>query len=538
MTSPKLAQLDLKKAKEAALKHDPMYQLAVDSIPYVKEFIKARKLIIYGGTAIDFALRLKGHCIYPDESLSLPDLDFYSPNHVQDAYDLADILYQAGYKEARAITASYIRAMKVDIVDNHFIADISYVPKAIFDRLTYIEYEGMRIIDPLFQKVDLHASLSFLFDGAPKEVIFNRLKKDIERFNILHKLYPSPPKCLPTGPQEEAKSLLPRIVEGCVTMRPKASCPITLKEGIYPISSPEKFVYSGMAAYALLYRAFLDLKAKIGPMSAKKAKDEAKEADKGHFQTRLEEWPKEAIIPATFEINTNNITVSKATYYDNLTIVSSAPKATLKDLGERSKWSIYNAFINVFPAKYEADLITVYDTSNRLISVNTIVIDGKSITFTNVQFVLMYFMGMALFDKTPEIYYCLYESTLKIIEAAEGLIAGLDIPDEDKVGLLLVSPFYPSLKVYGDKNITESELVIEQNLKVDIGEINRADIDPLPVNYYPCRGHQKRIFTYEGNSHFEKDGSRKKAHSEANEDQDKKRMEEKGNNGTDSNSET
>jgi hypothetical protein len=151
-----------------------MYQDVVDVIIEVKEFIRKKKLIIYGGTAIDFALRLKGDKIYPDESLSVADLDFFSPNSVEDAYELADMLYNKGYKEARSIVALHVITMRVDMGDNHFIADISYIPRDVYDKIPYLTYDGMRIVHPDFQKIDLHSSLSFPYDNTPMEVIFHR----------------------------------------------------------------------------------------------------------------------------------------------------------------------------------------------------------------------------------------------------------------------------------------------------------------------------------------------------------------------------
>lgn len=180
---------------------DPWFTTATTAIDIIKKFIADRKLIIYGGTAVDYALRLRGDNIYPDEALALPDLDFYSPNSVSDAYDLARILYTAGFTSARAINALYVITMRVDIGDNHFLADVSYVPPSIFETLPTIIYEGMRCIDPIFQKIDFHSCLAFPFDNPPREVIFEKWAKYVTRFNKMHHHYPTPPhkhvECFP-----------------------------------------------------------------------------------------------------------------------------------------------------------------------------------------------------------------------------------------------------------------------------------------------------------------------------------------------------
>ena len=111
--------------EHVAIEHDPMFQHVVTATARVKEFIRETGAILYGGSAIDFALRLKGDKIYPDDMLIVADLDFFSTNSVEDAYKLTDILYNMGFEEARAINAVHIGTMRVDIGDNHFIADIS-----------------------------------------------------------------------------------------------------------------------------------------------------------------------------------------------------------------------------------------------------------------------------------------------------------------------------------------------------------------------------------------------------------------------------
>lgn len=175
-----------------AKSRDVRYGDMVVATEIVKAFIKKYDLIIYGGTAIDYALRLEGKQIYPDDMLTVPDLDFYSPTSIEHSNELALILYKEGMVEARSITAQYIRARKVDIGDNHWIADIAYVPPAIFENLQYLLYEGMRIIHPHFQFIDQHVSLFTPYNNAPREVIFQRWKNDIARYNLLYDTYPLP----------------------------------------------------------------------------------------------------------------------------------------------------------------------------------------------------------------------------------------------------------------------------------------------------------------------------------------------------------
>ena len=79
-------------------------ELVDRALAVVREFIAARGLVVFGGLAVDFALRLRGlEGLYPPGSR--PDFDFFSPRGVDDAYDLAALLDAKGFPEVAAIRA-------------------------------------------------------------------------------------------------------------------------------------------------------------------------------------------------------------------------------------------------------------------------------------------------------------------------------------------------------------------------------------------------------------------------------------------------
>jgi hypothetical protein len=170
--------------------HDPLYEITVSSVEIIKQFIVDNKFIIYGGTAIDYALRLAGSYLYSDSKLIQFDFDFYSPTNIVASYELTDILCNAGYTQSRAITGVHTTTQRVDVGDNHFLADISYCPKNIYELLPHLNYQGMRFIHPWYQLIDMHSALSFLYDEPPMENVFNRLTKDIKRCNMILEAYP------------------------------------------------------------------------------------------------------------------------------------------------------------------------------------------------------------------------------------------------------------------------------------------------------------------------------------------------------------
>lgn len=166
--------------------HDIDRVLLDRSLAIVKDFIIARKLILYGGQAIDYALRIKGSKIYEDTEL--PDFDMYSVNHVKDAYDLADILNTQGFPRITAIRALHIQTMKVR-TDFIPCADISYLPQDVYDKLPTINYNNMRVVHPDYQRIDMHMNFAYPFNNAPHEDIF-RWEKNIKRFNMFEKYWP------------------------------------------------------------------------------------------------------------------------------------------------------------------------------------------------------------------------------------------------------------------------------------------------------------------------------------------------------------
>ena len=165
-----------------------MYKdIIAESLREVHLFIAKRNLLLYGGMAIDLALRAKGSHMYgPDV---LPDYDFMTPNFHKDSYDFGTHLHKKGLPNVECINAMHPSTMKVR---TNFIgvADISYVPKTVYDQLPFITYNGLRIIHPHYQMLDQHVALCMPFRSAPWEVINHRWKKDMTRYDLLHKYYP------------------------------------------------------------------------------------------------------------------------------------------------------------------------------------------------------------------------------------------------------------------------------------------------------------------------------------------------------------
>jgi len=325
----------LERAKEyevAVIESDPMFNNMIDAIEIVKKFIIDNGLIIYGGLAIDYALRLRGDKIYPDDLP--PDLDFFSPENVEHAYQLADLLYTRGYKDSRAINAMHMETMRVDIGDNHFIADITYRPKEVFDKLPTLNYNGMKIIHPMIQRADVHSSLSFPYDDVPREVIFARWSKDIKRFNLLDKHYPV------------------KISGDVISTRPMK---IT--------TDVSKYVLAGFCAYSVIYHEYVKSMEALGA-----------------------EIPV-GIIKGTFSTGPSEIVFD--TFDQKFEIVHFNLE---KPSGELSLTNVkhYETYIHIVPERLEGRAefgdVTVYSTKNRLVATNYIKNNDRTLRIVNVQY--------------------------------------------------------------------------------------------------------------------------------------------------------
>lgn len=157
----------------------------------VEEFIAERSLVIYGGFAIDAALRLKSPAlaIYDDLNLEFADYDFYSPNVLKDAADLALRLTGVTSNKVEVSNAQHLRTLKV-FYEGTNVADISYCPYAVFRRIPILKYKTIHgnvvsIVAPIAQAIDMHIALELPFNNPPREVLAHRANKDIKRYNLL-----------------------------------------------------------------------------------------------------------------------------------------------------------------------------------------------------------------------------------------------------------------------------------------------------------------------------------------------------------------
>jgi len=152
-------------------------------IDIVEEFIKRKKEICYGGTAINNILPEEDR--FYNKEVELPDYDFFSQNALEDAKELADIYYKKGFIDVEAKSGQHHGTYKV-YVNYMAVADITHIPKEIFNALKEdaISVGGILYAPPNFLRMSMYLELS-----RPAGDI-SRWEKVLKRLTLLNKNYP------------------------------------------------------------------------------------------------------------------------------------------------------------------------------------------------------------------------------------------------------------------------------------------------------------------------------------------------------------
>jgi hypothetical protein len=167
-------------------------------IDVLEKFIHDKKLVCYGGTAINNILPKEDQ--FYNRNIEIPDYDFFSPNAMNDAKELADIYFKQGFSSVEAKAGVHYGTYKVFV--NFFqIADITQIDSKLFSSLkkNAVSKEGILYSPPNFLRMAMYLELS-----RPSGDI-TRWEKVLKRLNLLNKNYPL--KAANCDPDSFAKSL-------------------------------------------------------------------------------------------------------------------------------------------------------------------------------------------------------------------------------------------------------------------------------------------------------------------------------------------
>jgi len=154
-----------------------------DIISIVEKFLIKTRRVCYGGTAINNILPEEDQ--FYDKAVELPDYDFFSPEPLKDAKELADIFHEEGFNEVEAKAGMHSGTFKV-FVNFIPVADISFIPKDLYKKIhtKSIVKSGIYYSPPNYLRMLMYLELSRPQGDA------SRWEKVLKRLTLLNKIYP------------------------------------------------------------------------------------------------------------------------------------------------------------------------------------------------------------------------------------------------------------------------------------------------------------------------------------------------------------
>tara|TARA_B100000795_G_C22799579_1_gene441132 strand:+ start:880 stop:2310 length:1431 start_codon:yes stop_codon:yes gene_type:complete len=152
-------------------------------ISIVEDFIRKKKRICYGGTAINNILPEKEQ--FYNKDIELPDYDFFSPTPLKDAKLLADLYFSRGFTEVVATAGVHTGTFKV-FVNFMPVADITFLVPELYKNLLK---KSSNVSGILYCPANYLRMLMYLELSRPQGDS-SRWEKVLKRLTILNKVFP------------------------------------------------------------------------------------------------------------------------------------------------------------------------------------------------------------------------------------------------------------------------------------------------------------------------------------------------------------
>lgn len=150
----------------------------------LKEFVKAKKRIVYGGTALNEFIKK----VNPDDAIyndyNFKDFEFYSTSPAKDTIELCDILYKKGFKYINGKEAQHEGTFTIH-VNYQTYCDITWMPHRVFHKVKKEIIKDIAYVHPEFAFID---HLRMFTD--PLNMADFRWKKQLKRTMTMLKYYP------------------------------------------------------------------------------------------------------------------------------------------------------------------------------------------------------------------------------------------------------------------------------------------------------------------------------------------------------------
>lgn len=458
------------------------------ALEIVRQFIIKKKLILAGGTGLDYLLKLKGDEIYDPKRL--PDYDFYSPNHLEDSCELANELYRLGFTNITNINAVHATTRRVRV--NFFpVADITYLPENIYSIIPIIKLnDGMLVRGPEMIRIDMHRSLSLPYENKPKEVILHRWKKDIERFNKLNTNYPvslyldKHSQLLTTTHNEQDKKGLNKYKElkKKEMLKQKPSKTKIYKKPTQKLDDDEKFNYSvkiypsfikdTLVSGYIAYNIFTNIYHYICNHTNETPQIQKQEVDFNYKNKKNNPPSIKTKIPI------NEVCLISNNFYETGKIIKEKmtkkyekhKKNMTKEIRIEEKekliTKLYNSFLDNKPKSIKISNYEIYDNRFNLLAMN----EYKNIKLPSVHSICIYLLYKYI--KTKEKYHLEYYDKLLLMIEHVNLITksqielvnnnsnldNLNKVQIKKIPFEALQVFSLTTNVYGNKNISQARL--------------------------------------------------------------------------------
>ena len=164
---------------------DPKINEINEVYQIILNYIKKNKRKIYGGYALNKLLVSKNKNLEIYDINDVPDIDFYSPNPIEDLLNICDELHKKGFKDVQGSEAQHTETYVI-FVNYQEYCNISYIPNNIYNHIKFTKIDDFIFVDPWFMMIDY-----FRMFADPMNSGW-RLEKHFPRFEKLQKTYPLP----------------------------------------------------------------------------------------------------------------------------------------------------------------------------------------------------------------------------------------------------------------------------------------------------------------------------------------------------------
>ena len=163
---------------------EPTGDARMEIVNKVIEYVKENKRKIYGSYSHNKVIMHKNKKDGFLGELEIPDIDFYSPEPLHDLFEICNMFYKMGYNEVVGREAQHDATYRIFVNDTE-ACDISYVPKNIYNKIPFIEIDGIIYVHAYWAMIDY---LRIFTDPMTSWEI--KLDKRVKRFYALQKNYP------------------------------------------------------------------------------------------------------------------------------------------------------------------------------------------------------------------------------------------------------------------------------------------------------------------------------------------------------------